>query len=201
MPTRQPAEFLQLMGASLALAGVERLHASSPAEKIVPYVETPEQIVPGKPLYFATAFASAGYASGVLVESHMGRPTKIEGNPEHPASLGSDRPLHPGGCADALRPRPLAGGDADGRIGTWEPSALAARRSASVRAKKGGRAADLDRDGHFAHAGRPAAAAERAVPRGEMAQYEPIDPRSVRAGAGWPSARTSSRSITSTRPT
>src|SRR5690349_17002139 len=85
-------EFLKLMAASMALAGVEGCSSSSP-EKIVPYVRAPEQIVPGKPLFFATAITLDGYAHGVLVESHMGRPTKIEGNPEHPASLGSTNTL------------------------------------------------------------------------------------------------------------
>src|SRR5581483_2137814 len=48
-----------------------------------------EEIVPDKPLYFATAIPLGGYARGIVVESHMGRPTKVEGNPEHPASLGA----------------------------------------------------------------------------------------------------------------
>jgi len=78
--------FLKLMGASLALAGLTS--CSKPVEKIVPYVRQPEELVPGKPLYYATALTLCGLATGVLVESHMGRPTKIEGNPEHPASRG-----------------------------------------------------------------------------------------------------------------
>ena len=85
-------DFLKLMGASLALAGLSGCLSSAPAprdEKIVPYVKQPEEIIPGKPLYFATAMPLAGFGRGVLVESHMGRPTKIEGNPEHPASQGS----------------------------------------------------------------------------------------------------------------
>jgi molybdopterin-containing oxidoreductase family iron-sulfur binding subunit len=80
--------FLQLMGASLALAGAGAC-TRQPDEKIVPYVRQPEEIVPGRPLYFATAIEQRGVAMPVLVESHMGRPTKIEGNPEHPASLGA----------------------------------------------------------------------------------------------------------------
>ena len=76
------------MGASLALAGVSAC-TKQPAEAIVPYVRAPEEIVPGKPLFFATAVTLGGYATGVLVESHEGRPTKIEGNPGHPASLGA----------------------------------------------------------------------------------------------------------------
>lgn len=80
--------FLKLMGASLALAGATAC-TRQPAEKIVPYVRQPEEIIPGRPLYFAGAATLGGYATGVLVESHMGRPTKIEGNPDHPASLGA----------------------------------------------------------------------------------------------------------------
>lgn len=80
--------FLHLMGASLALAGLAGC-TKQPDEAIVPYVKAPEELVPGKPLFFATAVLLSGVANGVLVESHMGRPTKIEGNPEHPASLGA----------------------------------------------------------------------------------------------------------------
>ncbi len=80
--------FLKLMGASFALAGVGAC-TRQPLEKIVPYVRQPEELIPGKPLYFATALTLDGYARGVLVESHEGRPTKIEGNPDHPASLGA----------------------------------------------------------------------------------------------------------------
>src|SRR5207248_7223504 len=61
----------------------------APAEKIMPYVRQPEEIIPGKPLFFATAMTLGGVASGLLVESHEGRPTKVEGNPDHPASLGA----------------------------------------------------------------------------------------------------------------
>ena len=81
-------QFLKLMSASLALAGVGAC-TKQPPEQIVPYVRQPEDIVPGRPLFFASAIPFSGYAQPVLVESHMGRPTKIEGNPEHPASLGA----------------------------------------------------------------------------------------------------------------
>jgi molybdopterin-containing oxidoreductase family iron-sulfur binding subunit len=80
-------QFLKLMGASLALAGVTGC-TRQPAEKIVPYVRAPEEIVPGRPLFFATALPFAGSATPVLVESHMGRPTKIEPNPDHPSLKG-----------------------------------------------------------------------------------------------------------------
>jgi molybdopterin-containing oxidoreductase family iron-sulfur binding subunit len=81
-------EFLTLMGASLALAGLTAC-TKQPPEKILPYVQQPEGVVLGRPLFYATAVAHDGFARGVLVESHEGRPTKIEGNPDHPQSLGA----------------------------------------------------------------------------------------------------------------
>jgi molybdopterin-containing oxidoreductase family iron-sulfur binding subunit len=80
--------FLKLMGASLALAGVSAC-TRQPAEAIIPYVRQPEELVPGKPLFYATAMPFAGSGMGLLVESHEGRPTKIEGNPDHPSSRGA----------------------------------------------------------------------------------------------------------------
>jgi molybdopterin-containing oxidoreductase family iron-sulfur binding subunit len=77
-------QFLTLMAASLGLAGLGGC-AAAPQERIMPYVRAPEEIVPGRPLYFATAMPLAGYAAGLLVQSHMGRPTKVEGNPDHPS--------------------------------------------------------------------------------------------------------------------
>ena len=80
--------FLKLMSASLALAGVTAC-TRQPDEAIVPYVRQPEELIPGKPLFYATAMPFAGSGVGLLVESHEGRPTKIEGNPDHPSSLGA----------------------------------------------------------------------------------------------------------------
>src|SRR2546426_9380107 len=80
--------FLKLMGASLALAGVTAC-TRQPDERIVPYVRQPEEIVPGKPLFYATAMPLSGSGLGLLVETHEGRPTKIEGNPDHPSSRGA----------------------------------------------------------------------------------------------------------------
>ncbi len=79
--------FLKTMGASLALAGLTGC-TRMPNTEIVPYVRQPENVVPGRPMFYATAFTLGGYASPILVESHLFRPTKVEGNPQHPASLG-----------------------------------------------------------------------------------------------------------------
>ena len=80
--------FLKLMAASLALGGLAAC-TRQPNEHIMPYVRQPEELIPGKPLFYATAHTVSGIANGVLAESHEGRPTKIEGNPEHPSTLGA----------------------------------------------------------------------------------------------------------------
>ena len=81
--------FLKLMGASLALAGLSGC-VIQPPEKIVPYVKQPEEEIPGKGLYFATAFSLGGIATPLLARSNEGRPTKLEGNPDHPNNRNSD---------------------------------------------------------------------------------------------------------------
>src|ERR1051325_11477526 len=81
--------FIKLMGASLALAGLTSC-VYQPPEKIVPYVDQPEEVIPGTPLFFATAMPLGGVATPLLVRSNEGRPTKVEGNPDHPNNLGAD---------------------------------------------------------------------------------------------------------------
>ncbi len=81
--------FLKLMGASLALAGLSGC-VYQPPEKIVPFVRQPQESVPGKALFFATAATLGGIATPLLARSNEGRPTKIEGNPDHPNSRSAD---------------------------------------------------------------------------------------------------------------
>jgi MoCo/4Fe-4S cofactor protein with predicted Tat translocation signal len=111
-------QFLKLMGASLALAGLTSC-TRQPAQKIVPYVEQPEILVPGKPLYFATAMTLGGYASGLLVESHEGHPTKIEGNPEHPMSLGATNVFQQASLLDLYDPDRSQAVLNGGEISAW----------------------------------------------------------------------------------
>ena len=87
-PVEGRRNFLKLMGASLALGGLAAC-TRQPTEHIMPYIRQPEDLIPGRPLFYATAMTLNGVAKGVLAESHEGRPTKIEGNPEHPATLGA----------------------------------------------------------------------------------------------------------------
>jgi molybdopterin-containing oxidoreductase family iron-sulfur binding subunit len=110
--------FMQLAGASLALAGLTGC-TKQPIEKIVPYVRQPEQVIPGRPLFFATALTHAGYAMGVLAESHLGRPTKIEGNPDHPASLGATDTYAQAALLCLYDPDRSQVVTHNGRTGTW----------------------------------------------------------------------------------
>jgi molybdopterin-containing oxidoreductase family iron-sulfur binding subunit len=83
-------DFLKLTAAAAALAGASLGGCTKPQppEKIVPYVISPEGLLPGVPLFYASALPIEGWGRGVIVEQHEGRPTKIEGNPDHPSSLG-----------------------------------------------------------------------------------------------------------------
>jgi MoCo/4Fe-4S cofactor protein with predicted Tat translocation signal len=85
-------DMMMLLGASLSLAGASGC-IRRPVEEIVPYVTAPEEIVPGIPRYYATTMPFRRSAYGLIVESHEGRPTKIEGNPAHPSTLGASSSL------------------------------------------------------------------------------------------------------------
>src|ERR1041385_8756225 len=82
-------DMMMLVGASLSLAGLAGCRR--PVDEIVPYVNAPEDLVPGIPRYYATTMPFRRSAYGLIVESHEGRPTKIEGNPAHPSTLGGSR--------------------------------------------------------------------------------------------------------------
>jgi molybdopterin-containing oxidoreductase family iron-sulfur binding subunit len=111
--------FLKLMAASAALAAVPAC-TRQPLEKIVPYVKSPENLVPGKPMFFATAMTLGGFATGLLVESHEGHPTKIEGNPGHPASLGATNVFHQAALLDLYDPDRSQSVLHQGQPATWE---------------------------------------------------------------------------------
>mgnify|MGYP001818154382 FL=1 len=106
------------MGASLALGGLTAC-TRQPLERIVPYVEQPESLVPGKPMFFASSMPLDGYARPLLVESHMGRPTKVEGNPDHPASGGATDLFAQASVLNLYDPERSQVVMHNGRISTW----------------------------------------------------------------------------------
>ena len=112
-------DFLKLMAASFALAGVTAC-TRQPQEKILPYVKQPEEMVQGIPLQYATAMTIGGYATGLLVESHEGRPTKVEGNPDHPMSLGAANVFHQASVLELYDPERTRTVLRGGEVSSWD---------------------------------------------------------------------------------
>jgi MoCo/4Fe-4S cofactor protein with predicted Tat translocation signal len=178
-------DFLKLMGASLALAGLNA--CGKPAaqdEKIVPYVSQPEDMVIGRPMFFATAFPMGGVGTGILVESHEGRPTKVEGNPTHPASLGATDALAQASILDLYDPdRSQVVGNA-GRISTWNAFVTAIRDDLEQERLSGGAGLRILTETVTS----PTLADQlrqllAKFPRAKWHQYEPVNRDNVRAGA------------------
>jgi len=133
-------DLLKVMAASAAFAGLSGC-TKLPTQKIVPYVRQPEEIIPGKALYYATAVTLGGIATGILVESNMARPTKVEGNPDHPASLGASDAFAQASILGLYDPDRSQAEIYDGRIGSW--AAFQDYLSTALGTEKGGGGAGL----------------------------------------------------------
>ncbi|MGN6555620.1 MAG: TAT-variant-translocated molybdopterin oxidoreductase [Verrucomicrobiota bacterium] len=110
--------FLKLAAASLALAGLSAC-TKQPNAKILPYVKQPEELVPGQPLFYATTMLLGGYATGVLATSREGHPIKVDGNPQHPASLGGSSIWMQASILDLYDPDRAQVVTQNGEISTW----------------------------------------------------------------------------------
>lgn len=111
--------FLQLMAAAMALGGLAACGPEAGPRQLLPYVEQPPGIVPGRSRYFATATTQAGYAAGVLIEHRSARPVKVEGNPEHPASLGAASAIMQASILELYDPRRAQTILGQGQIDLW----------------------------------------------------------------------------------
>ena len=176
-------EFLKLMGASFALAGLSAC-TRQPEERIVPYVKQPEEIVLGQPLYFATAMPLGGFGLGLIVESNEGRPTKVEGNPAHPASLGASDVAAQGSILGMYDPDRSKVIDSAGLIRTWNGlrDALGPVREAQ-RAKQGAGVRILTGTVTSPTLAAQLAALLQAFPQARWHQWDPIGRDSTRLGA------------------
>src|SRR5712671_3769776 len=128
-------DFLKLMAASLALAGLSGC-GRTPEQHIVPYVRQPDGLILGKPQFYATVMPFGADAIGLLVESHEGRPTKIEGNPDHPSSLGATNAFAQASVLNLYDPDRAQTVTKFGEIQTWSlfvdsAQAIAAEMKAS----------------------------------------------------------------------
>jgi len=175
-------DFLKLMSASMALAGLSAC-VKQPVEPIVPYVRQPEPITLGLPLFFASAMPFGGYATPVLVESHEGRPTKVEGNPDHPVGVGSDV-FAQASILDMYDPDRSQSITYRGDIRSWSDYVTAIAGSLnSQKAMQGSGLRILTRT-----VSSPTMAAQlntvlAAYPEAKWVQYDPLTRDNVRAGA------------------
>ncbi|RIK82553.1 MAG: molybdopterin oxidoreductase [Planctomycetota bacterium] len=173
--------FLSLMAASMALAGMHGC-SSPPPEPILPYVRQPAELTPGIPLHFATAMPGADGAIGLVVRSDMGRPTKVEGNPLHPASLGATDAWAQASLLTLYDPDRSQTVLHRGVISTWGEAYSAAREAMSA-----------SRDGAGVHVisppitsptlARQQAALLAAYPQAQWHVYEAASRDNARAGA------------------
>ena len=175
-------DFMKLMTASMALAGLSAC-VKQPLEPIVPYVRQPEPIVLGLPLYFASAMPFGGYAAPVLVESHEGRPTKVEGNPDHPAGIGSDV-FAQASILDMYDPDRSQSVTYTGYIRTWSDFAAALDGQLnSQKAVQGAGMRVLTRTVSSPTLAAQLSALQAQYPQAKWVQYDPISRDNVRAGA------------------
>lgn len=133
--------FLKFMGASMALAGMTSCRW--PREEIAPFTQRPDGYVPGTPLQFATAMDMGGSATGLLVSSYDGRPIKVEGNPDHPQSLGATGSWHQAAVLGLYDPErsgnPTRNADGAEQAVDWNAfEAAVAEKIAPLRGRSGG---------------------------------------------------------------
>jgi len=183
LPDVDRRSFLRLMGASFALAGLSAC-TRQPPEELVPYVRQPEQFVPGEPLYYATAMPLGGTGIGLLAESHLGRPTKLEGNPEHPASLGATDALAQASILGLYDPDRSKTINSAGEIRTWNAFQTAFRLALAAQKEKGGAGLRILSESISS----PTAAAQleeilAQYPQARWYQYAPVNRDGARAAA------------------
>ncbi|MGR3323709.1 MAG: TAT-variant-translocated molybdopterin oxidoreductase, partial [Pseudooceanicola sp.] len=126
---------LRLMAAGLAMGG---LAGCKPEEKLVPWVKQPENIVPGVPRRYATTLPSEGFGIGAIVECHEGRPTKVEGNPDHPSSGGATDAVMQAACLELFDPTRLRTPRVAGSPASWAEAERELRRMGENAARRGG---------------------------------------------------------------
>jgi molybdopterin-containing oxidoreductase family iron-sulfur binding subunit len=175
--------FLQLMSASLALAGLSGC-TKMPTQAIVPYVTQPEPLVLGRPLYYATAFTLGAEAIPVLARSHEGRPTKIEGNPEHPVGKGRTDSFAQGSILDLYDPDRSQNNLYKGEAQTWG-SFVSMLQAPLVSQKANGGAGLrlLTRTVNSPTLAAQIKTLQQRFPQMKWVQWDPVNRNSVYAGA------------------
>lgn len=165
--------FLTLMGASVALAGLAGCRR--PVDKIVPYVTQPEEVTPGVPNFYATVMPFGQAALGMLVKSNDGRPTKIEGNPEHPSTRGSSNVMMQAEILNLYDPDRSRIPTHSGAVASWDDFVSFWReRYAFFQSNQGEGLAFLTGEFHSPTLYRLAESLRKTFPRAVWSVYEPI---------------------------
>jgi molybdopterin-containing oxidoreductase family iron-sulfur binding subunit len=175
--------FMQLMGASFALAGCRWKE-----DRLLPETRRPEGLVPGEPVYYATAMDISGVATALWVKSFDGRPIKVEGNPNAPSSLGGTNTYHQGsvlGLYDPDRSQQVVRRDGEQRIGaTWGDFMNAARGFVAQARAQGGRGfAVLSESSSSPTLALLRSQLLQAMPQAQWVAYEPSHAPGVEQGA------------------
>ncbi len=181
--------FLKLAGATLALAGLAGCRR--PVEKIVPYLSSPEEVVLGVPNYYATSMPFGLDAYGLIVESHEGRPTKIEGNPDHPSTLGGTNSIIQAAILELYDPDRSRKVMNNGRVSTWTEFVEFWRTLEEGFASSGGQGlAVLTESFASPTLSRLRREVAARYPRMTWAAYEPISDENLYQGVQWAFGRT-----------
>jgi len=174
---------LKLMGASLGLMGLSAC-TKQPEERILPYAKNPESTIPGVPIYFATAMPWHRGSIGILVENHQGRPTKIEGNDQHPASRGATDAFAQGSVLELYDPDRSTTILKRGRLQSFDDFLTELRGELNVQAaKQGSGLAILMPTIVSPTLARQMREARELYPRARLVQWNPIHRDEARAGA------------------
>ena len=175
--------FLKLAGASMALAGLAGC-TKQPLEQILPYVRQPEQLVPGKPIFYATAMPFHGHILPLVVETHEFRPTKVEGNPQHQASMGATDLFAQASILNLYDPDRSNYVSHMGESRPWGECALALQGEvATLKSKQGAGLRFLTGAVSSPTFGWQMKAVQRAFPQSRWHRWDPVNRDNARAGS------------------
>ncbi|MGZ3448777.1 MAG: TAT-variant-translocated molybdopterin oxidoreductase [Polyangiales bacterium] len=174
--------FLGIMGASIALASFSGCRR--PEEHILPYTRPPEEMIPGKPQYYATSTTFYGTSVGLLVESHENRPTKIEGNPRHPDSMGSTTVHLQALVLDMYDPDRSVKPRERGQERSWDDANAMLRSLAAKVKADGGKSLAIVTEAHRSPTLASALAElKKELPNAKVVRYEPLGRQAAHDGA------------------
>jgi molybdopterin-containing oxidoreductase family iron-sulfur binding subunit len=174
--------FMKLMGASMALAGMAGC-AKQPDEPIYPYVKAPEDLILGKPNYFATAHPFVTGAVPTLVKADSFRPIKVDGNPEHPYNVGSSDVFTQGTLLDLYDPDRSQKATFDGENRGYEEFAEVFKHAVSE-SKDGTGIYFLSSTITSPTLARQWSEVQKAYPKAKLVQYDPAIAGTSLTGAG-----------------